>query len=229
MMKEDIYNELKELSPILANLKATKRYNDVPDHYFETLEDQVLSEINLNRLVGKKRAYHDIPENYFESLTERAMGEISIERNLFLNKTFNDIPENYFDALSENVMAQVSVKKQPKVVLFYQRYKWLAAAAMFIGIVFTISKLDIIGHDNGSTLAATNVEKSYDEMLNEMTEEDATLLIKQFSTEEDLQFIKSHDGMNELNLNSDLNTTIDGEDLDLELTEEDLEFLKTMM
>ena len=228
-MKEEIYSELKELSPLLADLKASKRYNDVPDQYFEALEAHVLSEINLNILVGNKRSYNDIPKNYFESLTERSMGEISIERSEGINKTYDDIPNNYFDALSENVMAQVGVKKQAKVVSFYQRYKWLAAAAMFLGIVFTISKLDIIDSDNESALANSKMEKSYDEMLNEISEEDASLLIEQFSTEEDIQFIKSHDGMSELNLNSDLNTSIDGEDLDLELTEEDLEFLKTMM
>lgn len=228
-MKEDIYNELQELSPILADLKASKRYNDVPDQYFEELEAHVLSELNLNTLIGKKSSYLDIPENYFESLSDRTMSGINIEKWSSIDKTYDDIPENYFNVLSENVMAQVSVKKQPKVVSFYQRYKWLAAAAMFIGVVFTISKLDIVGSDNGSSLAATNLEKSYNEMLNEISEEDASLLIEQFSTEEDIQFIKSHDGMSELNLNSDLNTSIDGEDLDLELTEEDLEFLKTMM
>lgn len=227
-MKEEIINELKDISTVVASINGQRKYNDIPEHYFDDLENQVLLEISLAKLISNTTTYTDIPDNYFSDLSEKVMSELNLNEVTQNQKIYSDIPSSYFENLSDKVISKVQEKREVKVISFYQKYKWVAAAAVFIGVVFTINKVDLFKSET-NTFANNNSEKSYDEMLNELSEEDANLLIEQFSTEEDIQFIKSHEVMNELNLSTDMNSTISEDDLELELTEEDLEFLKTMM
>src|SRR5687767_9340881 len=79
MMKHsaDIYNELKEVSPFLAEVEKTNVFS-VPGDYFLTLDKQILQRIKASGSEGKKEFtlpasehfFSDIPEGYFGRLPD---------------------------------------------------------------------------------------------------------------------------------------------------------------
>ena len=64
--------ELKNIAPKLFELKSMKTGFEVPNGYFESLEDKVLSKI-------KSEANNDIPEGYFDTIENRVFEKIKNE------------------------------------------------------------------------------------------------------------------------------------------------------
>ena len=64
--------ELKNIAPKLSELKSMKTGFEVPNGYFESLEDRVLSKI-------KSEVINDIPEGYFDTIEDRVFKKIKNE------------------------------------------------------------------------------------------------------------------------------------------------------
>ena len=66
----DIYNELKAISPLLAEHEKTNVFS-IPENYFSTLTTEILQRIDGDEhfiLPGPETLSLKVPEGYFESL-----------------------------------------------------------------------------------------------------------------------------------------------------------------
>lgn len=66
---KNIQQELKELSPLLADIPKPE-IKDVPAGYFDTIEDQLIGLTNISSVHDHKDT-SGIPEGYFESLENK--------------------------------------------------------------------------------------------------------------------------------------------------------------
>lgn len=131
----DILNELREISPVVANM-GNKNVYQIPSGYFETLSDLIMNRINkvenaqVNidsetsfQLINKIKTQNSFtaPEGYFESFADKMMSRIKLEEKIIsvseelaahfplLNsidkKMPFDVPVNYFEELAYNIVS----------------------------------------------------------------------------------------------------------------------------
>lgn len=74
--KYNINQELKTIAPILSKIKKPIHHN-VPDGYFDQLEDQIMSQINI--LNHDKTKLH-VPEGYFETVEDQILNIVTDQR-----------------------------------------------------------------------------------------------------------------------------------------------------
>ncbi|RDC55045.1 hypothetical protein DU508_17985 [Pedobacter chinensis] len=135
-MNENVENnDWKKDAPVLAAM-ARRNPFAVPDNYFESVEETVLSAVFLDGLKQKTNDNSfEVPQNYFEDLTERIetnirLSELPITENAFA------VPENYFDTLQSRITDRIVAgepKKVAKIVPLWRRniVKY-ASAACFV-------------------------------------------------------------------------------------------------
>jgi len=135
VMNENLENnDWKNEAPTLAAMGKRNPFA-VPDGYFESVEEQVLSAVFLDSL--KQKTNHnsfEVPQNYFEDLTEQIEMRISLSE-MPKAQSFA-VPENYFDTLQSrinNKIAAETPKKEAKIVPLWRRnmVKY-ASAACFV-------------------------------------------------------------------------------------------------
>lgn len=169
----DILNELKTVSPFLADLEKVNVFR-VPDNYFVDLDKRISTLVFLHQ--DEKNSCQKVPEGYFDSLSERILSKIKKETSetaieeikqlspaLHYLKEENvfTVPENYFDDLSGRILDKIH-HKNAKVVSINPARKWwkYLAAAVIAGII-TISSLEIFNHKTGNEkIAATYIQLS---------------------------------------------------------------------
>lgn len=88
--KNDILEELKQLSPLLAEREKLNLFT-VPENYFNTVEEGVMEKIaaqSVNRELEnsslskmKKQDAFDVPYGYFERLPEQILNKTSRKKN----------------------------------------------------------------------------------------------------------------------------------------------------
>lgn len=81
MRKEEIGNELKAISPLVAESLFNLKPENAPQGYFDELESSVLDQITLEKFKDEMSSSEMVPDSYFDSLTERIMLKISSERS----------------------------------------------------------------------------------------------------------------------------------------------------
>jgi len=84
----------------------------VPEGYFDSLEEQILSKIKLEEL--KKNIPETgfaTPENYFEELTGNIQARIAVEEILDKETAGFTVPENYFEELTSNIQARITIEE----------------------------------------------------------------------------------------------------------------------
>ena len=126
MYQQDyILQELKELSPTLANVGRINVFT-VPDGYFDTLSNQVLPQLYAEDAANMKAIkVASVPEGYFENLAGNIMARIKKESmsdaaaetksisELIAgigNKNIFSVPQQYFDGLSNSLIAQTKIE-----------------------------------------------------------------------------------------------------------------------
>lgn len=227
-MKEEVIKELKEISEAVAELKMRSVDAGPGLDYFQDLQEKLISEINLHHLLHRNQKQSELPSGYFEGMQDKVMAEINVMARTKSQIEDNDLPSGYFEGLADRVMARVNEKPKSGKLFSLVRYQWAVAATLLLLVGYGIVRYGL-NEQSQQIMAKNQVNKSYDALLNEISDEDASLLIEHFSTEEDLQFLKNHQDVKDLPLNADLPNVMSDEELDLELTEEDLEYLKTIM
>ena len=126
--KIDILNELREISPAVANI-GNKNVYQIPDGYFEMLSNVIMNRINNSENGDSENDFSFInkinkttsltaPEGFFESFADKMMSRIKAEEKtvseddetiLFpqlnsINKKMPfTVPQNYFDGLAEQL------------------------------------------------------------------------------------------------------------------------------
>ena len=135
-MNENIdNNDWKKDAPRLAAMAKSNPFA-VPNNYFESVDEAILSTIFLDGLKqNTNNNSFEIPQNYFEDLTKRIettirMSELPVKENSFA------VPENYFDTLQNKIASRIAAeepKKTAKIVPLWRRstVKY-ASAACFI-------------------------------------------------------------------------------------------------
>jgi hypothetical protein len=147
--KQEILNELKQISPGLAEKNLPNPYR-APAGYFDALPALVMDRLNHEAGLPDMHAMaYRVPDGYFESLAgnildkvrkaENPLNEVQAELqelapllNTISRSNPYSVPEGYFDTI-----AFVPAAKPAKVVSFRLAKKWTqyAAAAMLAGIL----------------------------------------------------------------------------------------------
>ena len=126
----DILNELREISPIVAQIDPRQDLFELPSGYFNELADKVISRIRAVETesfspIGQadKNPPFSIPGNYFESFAEKLMGRIRAEQADSAAKELEilspilagmekknpyHVPPYYFAEFSSNIMERVA-------------------------------------------------------------------------------------------------------------------------
>ncbi len=164
----DILNELKTVSPFLANLQKVNVF-EVPRDYFTRLDKKILTSVFLHQ--DEKNPLQQVPAGYFDSLSDKILSKIKTESSqnaieetkqispaLHYLKEENvfSVPENYFDNLSTRILHKLH-PENAKVVSINRVQKWwrYAAAAVIAGVV-AISSLQIFNQKTGKEKIAAS-------------------------------------------------------------------------
>jgi hypothetical protein len=80
----------------------------VPEGYFDSLDEQVLSKIKLEEFKNKNG--FTVPEGYFDELPGNIRARIAIEEVSEKEAGFS-VPEGYFDELAGNIQSRIAVEE----------------------------------------------------------------------------------------------------------------------
>ena len=167
-ISEEILNELKEISPVLAKMDRDNPFS-VPDGYFSALSDRLL----INTKIYAEQADTSInsarvPERYFNDLSGQILNKIknqdsSVEEFPSLaslkDKNVFSVPEGYFESLSNQVLSKIS-RNSAKVISIKNWMKY-ASAAVIAGVL-AITGLQIYnGSDANKQIASIDKLPSY--------------------------------------------------------------------
>ena len=158
-----ILEELKAISPVLAELNAVTPYM-VPEGYFESFAAQLMKRLRekevdpkveleiLSPLLSKisRQVPYTLPDQYFSDLSDQALaGAKAIEfvneelENLsplmssLKSKTVYEVPAGYFDSLPEKILIEARKQEPAKVIVMrpVRRIMRYAVAAVLIGVM----------------------------------------------------------------------------------------------
>jgi hypothetical protein len=82
----------------------------VPEGYFESLGDMILSKARLEELKNNSTGF-SVPENYFDELSANIQARINIEEALDKESAGFIVPPNYFDELSSNIQSRINLEE----------------------------------------------------------------------------------------------------------------------
>jgi hypothetical protein len=176
-----------------------------------------LADLQANKLKGLKSQlyFRDIPTDYFSQMQEEVLGSISIDLK---NKGFSKITpsDEYFDKMQEEVLQKLG---STKVIALSPIYKILAIAASFL-VLFSFGYLLKINNEK--------INSDFVALESNLTNDDINFILENYSTEEDFQFIESHEEIEHLQIQ------IQEEELDEKLiedimTDEDIDYLDELM
>jgi hypothetical protein len=151
---EEILNELKAISPVLAEIDKTNVFR-VPEGYFDDFDEKITTVVFLHQ--DKKNNFQKVPEGYFDSLSSTIISRIKNEDEnadneiklispalyyLKEEKVFS-IPDGYFDNLSDKILYRIN-HQDAKIISLAPVKKWwrYAAAAVVAGII-TITSIQV--------------------------------------------------------------------------------------
>ncbi len=118
----DILNELKELSPVLAAMEKVNVFT-VPEGYFERLSEDIVACIGYEKgiaaTISPAVKTEDVPQGYFENLAETILAKVKNESAAdelrilspmlysVQNENVFEVPQGYFDDFSDAILAKV--------------------------------------------------------------------------------------------------------------------------
>lgn len=147
--KNNILQELMEISPAVANLGRGNTYT-VPPNYFETFATLVLARIKAEEVnFGVKSTPFTMPQGYFESLADNILSKIKQQHqtledelnevapmlNTISKQPVYKIPEGYFESLEITVPMSVAKPTAKVFGIGFKRALQYAVAACTAGIL----------------------------------------------------------------------------------------------
>lgn len=143
-ISEQILNELKEVSPMLAAMERINPFA-VPEAYFSGLSERLLINAKIYAEQADTSIHSNnlrVPDGYFDNLSSQVLNkikstEIGVEEFSLLSslkgKNTYSVPEGYFDTLSSQVMNKIAYK--PAKVISIKSWMKYAAAAVIAGVM----------------------------------------------------------------------------------------------
>lgn len=187
-----ILNELKEISPLIAEIKNKNIYSVVPD-YFNNLAENILQRINSdNKLISFSLVTpYKVKEGYFENFSENVLQKIRSQQKT-LNEVTDElngiapllntisktplfsVPKGYFENLE--VLPNQSLKPQVKVISIVKKFTRYAVAAVIAALMVVAFYLITGKEQKKSAVQALNIKSA----------------IKDLRDEEIIEFLSTH-------------------------------------
>lgn len=128
----------------------------VPENYFKTIENQIVSELNLQNIQPKKNeSTYKTPQNYFDNIEEITITKLKAE--VLQNTNTSKLPDGYFDTLEDLILTKI--KKEQKVITIKRITKYVAplaiAASLLLIFVLNTAKKSV----TFDSLATTEIEQ----------------------------------------------------------------------
>ncbi|MBK7884520.1 MAG: hypothetical protein IPJ81_12595 [Chitinophagaceae bacterium] len=193
--KNDILNELKTISPLLAGIEKINVFS-IPEEYFKKLDTYIIEIAKENNFLQhiNKQPVNEIPLGYFTNLSENILNKIknqqtqnALEEIKTLSPTLYQLqpinvfklPGTYFTNLSNEILQKINVQPDTKVVTFrkYNGFLKYAIAAIFAGAmalgIFKFTQPSAVGNTSlpQYVLDAQKI-KNIDEELAKISETD---------------------------------------------------------
>jgi len=146
--------EVHKIAPTLSKIVGKNHGFNVPDAYFNTVENGVFAEINASKINTDKTIYKT-PDTYFESVEDLVVTKIKV--GIFQKETSRSVPESYFETLEDTVFNRI--KKTSKVSTLKKLSKYvapIAIAASFL-IIFILNSTS--NNITFETLATSEIEE----------------------------------------------------------------------
>ncbi|MBS1529377.1 MAG: hypothetical protein JSU01_03640 [Bacteroidetes bacterium] len=103
----DWLNEYMSLKQVNPNNPFT-----VPEGYFDSLDEQILSKIKLEELkTNTTDSGFTVPEGYFDELTGNIRSRIAVEEALDKEATGFSVPDGYFENLEQQIQSRIFVEE----------------------------------------------------------------------------------------------------------------------
>lgn len=114
--------------PILSEELLKKNGFEIPENYFETIEDGVLAKLKTAKFPTKiKLNAFNTPEKYFNTVEDIIITKLKAEA--IHGKRSTSIPEKYFDTLEETVLTKI--KDEAKIISLKRKLtKFIAPIAI---------------------------------------------------------------------------------------------------
>ncbi|WP_299523155.1 hypothetical protein [uncultured Lutibacter sp.] len=111
--------DLHKIAPKLSEISLEKVGFEIPENYFDSIEDAVIAELKSENLLKKEtEKTFKTPENYFNSIEDIVLAKLKAAA--IQNNTESTIPKNYFDTLEDQVLSKI--KTTPKVISLKSRF-----------------------------------------------------------------------------------------------------------
>ena len=126
--------KLHKIAPKLSEISLIKSGFEIPDTYFETIENAVLSKLKADKIQSKKtKEIFTTPEKYFDSIEDIVIAKLKSE---VIHKNIeNSIPKNYFNSIEETVLTKISASQ--KIIQFKTSLtKFIAPIAIAASLLF---------------------------------------------------------------------------------------------
>ena len=96
-------NKLHKTGSKLSEISLKSSGFNVPDNYFDTIEDAVLSEIIVINIEStKNKKAFKTPDNYFKSVEDLVI--IKLKSEVIQNENIQKTPENYFTSFEDTIL-----------------------------------------------------------------------------------------------------------------------------
>ncbi len=204
----EILNELKGISPLLANMEKINVFH-VPEGYFDDLHFRIANYAMLNdtgETEVDETSLPQVPAGYFDTLSDQILSKIktiyfeSAEEELrklssmlyaLQGENVFKVPRGYFESFADDVMEKI--KPQPaKIVTMKSRKSWLkyAAAAVVTGAI-TITSLQIFNSSPGNKFIAS-VSPDINASFQYKTEAQVDAGIAKLSDDEIIKYLENN-------------------------------------
>ncbi len=104
-------NELNDF-PVLKSLQSLPLW-EVPEGYFEALEDNLMNQISVNFYLNKEKAL-ETPPSYFDTFADKVILQIQMSE---LEAENTEVPEGYFEQLDTNIMNKIAAESTTSMIL----------------------------------------------------------------------------------------------------------------
>ncbi len=160
---------------------------------------------------------------YFDDLQDHVLSHIKLD-NASNNEAKGDLPKDYFDQLPEVVLSKINGQEARQARIMPYK-NWLGIAASLVVILIALPFVFKSLTQNDAPLADNSKVNIGVSIAADLSQEDIEYIIHRYGSEEDLEILQAADiNKSELNIES-----IDASDVDVNLTEEDIDYLNSIM
>lgn len=130
--------KLHIIAPNLSSLVNKGSGFQIPENYFESVEDGVFSAIYERNLpASNTKENFEIPANYFNNIENVVIAKLKSEVTKSQN---SEIPDNYFETLEDKVLLKLSKKQKVfRLKNNFLKYSASIAIAATLALIFILN------------------------------------------------------------------------------------------